>query len=120
MSKAIRFSLYVDDPERAIKFYSDVLGWEMKKSPIGDQHWWITAGPEDEEGLDGDLEGRVGNRTTVNHFRVASFEDTLKKVKSNGGTVISETPMGDMGYHAFCEDSEGNVIGVFQEKTPEK
>lgn len=116
MSKALRFSLYVDNPERAIKFYSEVLGWKMKKAPMGgDQHWWITAGLEDEEGLDGDLEGRVGNRTTVNHFRIPSYEDTLEKVKKAGGKVLSEEPMGEMGNHAFCQDTEGNVFGVMWE-----
>lgn len=120
MSKALRFSLYVDDPDRAIKFYSEALGWKMTKSPMGDLHWWITAGPDEEEGLDGDLEQRVDNRATVLHFRIPSYKDTLEKITKNGGKILSEEPMGEMGNHAFCEDTEGNVFGVMWEKPPIK
>jgi predicted lactoylglutathione lyase len=51
---------------------------------------------------------------------VKSFKDTIAKLKTNGGKVISETPMGDMGYHAFCEDTEGNVFAIFEEKNMPK
>jgi predicted enzyme related to lactoylglutathione lyase len=121
MSKAMRFLLYADDLERAARFYTEVLGWEMKKAPAelgGDNHWFITAGPEDEPGLDGDLEKRVSNRTTVNHFRIPSYKETLEKIVRAGGKVLSEEPMGEMGNHAFCQDTEGNVFGVMWEKPP--
>lgn len=118
MSKAMRFLLYGDDLERAVNFYTEVLGWKMTGGQ--NDHYWINAGPADEEGLDGDLEKRVGNRTTVNHFRVKSFKDTVAKIKANGGKIISETPMGEMGFHAFCEDTEGNVFGIMEEKNVPK
>jgi predicted enzyme related to lactoylglutathione lyase len=118
MSKAIRFSLYYDNAERAVKFYSDVLGWKMSGGQ--NDHYWINAGPPEEQGLEGDLEKRVGQRTTVNHFTVKSFKDTVAKIKTNGGKIISETPMGDMGFHAFCEDSEGNVFAIFELKNMPK
>lgn len=116
MAKALRFLLYVDDPGRAIKFYTETLGWKMTRSPGGEQHWWITAGPDNEEGLDGDLEVRTGNRSTVNHYRIPAYEETLEKIKKAGGRVLSEEPMGEMGNHAFCEDTEGNVFGVMWER----
>ena len=118
MSKALRFTLYYDDPERALKFYSEVLGWQMSGGREG--HYWIKAGPREEDGLDGDLEKRVDNRTTVNHFRVKSFKETVARIKANGGRIISETPMGDMGFHAFCEDTEGNIFGIMEEKNVPK
>jgi len=114
MSKAIRFSLYVDNPERAIKFYSEALGWKMNKARQ-EGHWFINAGPKEEEGLEGDMEQREGSRTTVAHFRVKSYKDTVKAALKNGGKVLKETDMGEMGKHAFLQDSEGNVIGIMEE-----
>ena len=126
MSKAMRFLLYVDDIERAVEFYTEALGWQMRKAPPelgGDKHYWITAGPDDEPGLDGDLEVRVGNRATINHYRIPSYKDTLEKIKNGGGKVVSEEDMGEMGKHAFCEDPDGNLFGVMWENpnwTPPK
>jgi predicted enzyme related to lactoylglutathione lyase len=123
MSKAFRFLVYADDPERAVKFYTEVLGWKFDKTPAemgGGNHFWINAGSDDEEGIGaGDLELRIGNRSTVNHYRVVSFKDTINKITKYGGKIINETALGEMGFQAFCEDSEGNVFSIFQPKNPE-
>jgi predicted enzyme related to lactoylglutathione lyase len=117
MSKAIRFIFFVDDPERASQFYSQVLGWKIEKSPMFEGQWSITAGSQEEDGIDGNMEKRVGNRSTVNNFLVASLSDTLAKVTRAGGKILEEKEL-SMGYHAFCEDTEGNVFGIFQAKPP--
>jgi len=125
MPKAMTFSIYVNDMERAIKFYSEVLGWEMKQFP-GAAHYMVNAGDKDEPGITGFLEPRVGNRekdvtdrTTVNHYRVFSYEDTIKKVIESGGKILDEFSMGDMGNHATCQDTEGNVFAIMWEKPKE-
>ena len=114
MSKAMSFNIYVDNPEKAIRFYSEALGWEITQFKE-EQHWMVKAGPEDEQGVDGFLDPRVGNRTTVNHYRIPSYKETLEKIVKGGGKVLEEMDMGDMGKHAFCEDPEGNVFGVMWE-----
>ena len=40
MSKVIHFEIPADNPERAIKFYEDVFGWEIEKWELGD-YWLI-------------------------------------------------------------------------------
>jgi predicted enzyme related to lactoylglutathione lyase len=114
MPKAHYFSLYYDDAKRAASFYSKVLGWELSGGK--DENFNIKAGPDEEQGLNGDLKKRVGNRTTIAHFGVKSVNDTIAKLKANGGKVISETT----GFQAFCEDTEGNVISIFELKNFEK
>jgi uncharacterized protein len=121
MAKAMNFSLYVDDPERAVKFYSEVLGWKMQKFP-GAAHYMIDAGPAEEQGVSGFMEPRVGNRekdvknrSTVLHIRVSSYEDTINKIIDAGGKVLDDFPMGDMGHHATCQDTEGNVFAIMWE-----
>jgi predicted enzyme related to lactoylglutathione lyase len=31
MNRVIHFDIYADDPERAVKFYGKVFGWEASK-----------------------------------------------------------------------------------------
>jgi predicted enzyme related to lactoylglutathione lyase len=114
MAKAMSFNIFIDDPEKAIKFYTEALGWEFTR--FGEQqHWMIKAGPDDEPGVDGWLDMKVGNRAVVNHFRIPAYQETIDKIIKAGGKVIEEMDMGDMGHHAFCEDPEGNIFGVMWE-----
>lgn len=114
MSKAMNFSIYVDDMERALRFYSEVFGWKADKFP-GGEHYIVSAGEEDEQGVDGFLEPRQKTRSTVNHFRIFSYDETLEKITREGGKILEEMDMGDMGRHAFCEDPDGNVLGLMWE-----
>jgi predicted enzyme related to lactoylglutathione lyase len=82
----------------------------------------VNAGPDDEPGISGFIEPREGNReenvenrSTVIHYRVASYDDIIEKVKKLGGKVLDEFDMGEMGRHATCEDPEGNVFAVMWE-----
>ncbi len=46
---------------------------------------------------------------------VQNIEDTLKNVKKMGGELVREKmQVGDMGYAAYFKDTEGNVIGLWQ------
>jgi predicted enzyme related to lactoylglutathione lyase len=46
---------------------------------------------------------------------VPDIDAALKTVESLGGsTVRAKTPVGDMGFAAYFEDSEGNVLGLWQ------
>jgi predicted enzyme related to lactoylglutathione lyase len=55
MPKVIHFDLTADDPERAIAFYQSVFGWKVRKWINPDEYWHITAGDDDEFGIDGGL-----------------------------------------------------------------
>jgi predicted enzyme related to lactoylglutathione lyase len=46
---------------------------------------------------------------------VKDIDAALANVKKLGGKVTEKkTPVGDMGFSAYFEDTEGNVIGPFQ------
>jgi predicted enzyme related to lactoylglutathione lyase len=46
---------------------------------------------------------------------VASLNEALEKIMNAGGTVLTEVlKVGDMGLYAYIKDTEGNVIGVWQ------
>ncbi len=44
------------------------------------------------------------------------MDDTVEKVKANGGTVTSEKhAVPGVGWQAYFKDTEGNVFGVHHE-----
>ena len=48
-------------------------------------------------------------------IEVASVDDQLAKVTEAGGTVLTpRTAVGDMGFTGYFADTEGNVIGLWE------
>ncbi|GHF96480.1 MULTISPECIES: VOC family protein [Streptomyces] len=46
-------SVFVDDQERALRFYTDVLGFALKHDvPIGEDRWITVVSPEDPDGTE--------------------------------------------------------------------
>ena len=43
MPKIVHFEIPVDDAERAKKFYTELLGWEVEQSSPGMEHWMINS-----------------------------------------------------------------------------
>jgi predicted enzyme related to lactoylglutathione lyase len=48
-------------------------------------------------------------------IEVPSIDEHLKKINENGGkTIMSKTKVGDFGLYARIEDTEGNIIGIWE------
>ena len=44
-------SVFVDDQEKAARFYTEVLGFETKEDvPVGEHRWLTVVSPEDPDG----------------------------------------------------------------------
>ncbi|MGN6245546.1 MAG: VOC family protein [Motilibacteraceae bacterium] len=115
VSKIVHFELPVDDPERASAFYGAVLGWQVDQYE-GQPYWLVRGGPEDERGADGALVKRGElHRAPVLIAGVADVDAVLDAVVQHGGSVVhGKEPVVGMGWSAYLEDPEGNVLGVFQ------
>ncbi len=116
MSKVVFFELPADDPKRAIAFYEKVFGWTMTQFNAPMQYWLVTAGPDDEPGINGAIMSRMmPEQVTVDTISVESVDDTTKKVIEAGGTIMRpKQVVSGVGYLAYCVDTEGNVFGVMQ------
>ena len=119
--------MYADDTERAMAFYESVFDWEFERyepSEVG--YWLVMTGPADEPGIDGGLMQRPeemprieGASAFVCTLDVESVDDTLERVTEQGGSVAMETMhVPDVGWHAYCTDTEGNAFGVMQREDP--
>ncbi|MDD5082990.1 MAG: hypothetical protein PHU08_06410, partial [Dehalococcoidales bacterium] len=105
----------VDNPERAVKFYSSIFGWDIPKWAGPQDYWLITTGSDGEPGINGAITRRTGNNTTVNTISVPSVDQFITKIKRAGGKAVTpKMPVPGIGYIAYCQDTEGNTFCIMQ------
>jgi uncharacterized protein len=100
------------DPSRSASFYEAVFGWTVGGDP---------GRPSFEDGT-GHVIGHfiehaavAGEAGVRPYVYVESVDDTLGKVETNGGGVLTQPyPEGDLWVATF-RDPSGNVIGVWQQ-----
>lgn len=123
MDKVVHFEIPAEDVERAKKFYKDAFGWHIISMP--EMHYNVihTGATDDQTGMMKDRGfingGMMKRQPQVAHpvvtISVKSIGEAGKKIKSLGGTMLKEKmAVGDMGYAAYFTDSEGNVLGLWE------
>jgi hypothetical protein len=124
MSNVIHFEIHASEPDRAIRFYSEVFGWELQAWEGPAAYWLINTGSENEQGIDGGLVLRRGEPpqegAPINAFvctvETADLDATLTRIgKAGGTTVVQKMAIPAVGWIAYCRDTEGNIFGVMQE-----
>jgi catechol 2,3-dioxygenase-like lactoylglutathione lyase family enzyme len=74
--KIVVTSVLVDDQEKALRFYTDVLGFEKKEDvPLGDARWLTVVSPQDREGTELLLE--PDGHPAAKPFKAALAEDGI-------------------------------------------
>ncbi|MFW9965384.1 MAG: VOC family protein [Candidatus Sifarchaeia archaeon] len=122
MGRVIHFEIVADDTKRISKFYEQVFGWRVQKWDGPIDYWFLMTGDEKEPGIDGAFGMRQSqDDVTVNTIDVASVEETVKKIKANGGEIIRpKQAVPGVGYLAYFKDTEGNLWGIMQSDTNAK
>lgn len=122
MDSVIHFEIPADDVKRASNFYKKAFGWSAEAYG-GMEYWMVTTTEVDEKGAPknpGAINGGMGKRGgALKHpvvtIAVQDIDKTLAKVETLGGkTVRKKESIGDMGFTAYFKDSEGNVVGLWQ------
>ncbi len=115
MPRVIHFELPADDPNRAVKFYSDVFGWRFQKWEGPTDYWLITTGG-DGPGINGGMLRRPHpGAGTVNTLDVSSVDESCKAVEQKGGKIVMpKMAVPGVGYLAYGQDPEGNIFGMMQ------
>jgi len=116
MPRIIHFDISADDPERAIRFYREVFGWQIEKWNGPFDYWLIKTGDPDEPGIDGGLARREQPSDAItNIIGVTSVEEVVTRIVASGGRVVQpKRVIPGVGYLATCQDTEGNVFAVMQ------
>lgn len=116
-------SVFVDDQEKALRFYTDVLGFEPRTDiPLGNGDRWLTVGAPGQEGVELLLEpashpavGPYRDGVTGDGIPLASFavDDVAAEHERLVGAGVTFTqPPTTMGpvVTAVLDDTCGNLI----------
>lgn len=116
MATIVHFDVPAEDIQRAKKFYEDLFDWKIEPVPGPMEYFNIFT--KDEKGNRG-IGGGMGKRgqpeqRITNYFGVANIDDSIKKIKDLGGTILMpKTTIPGFGYLATFLDTEGNKIGLW-------
>ena len=122
MPKIVYFQIPSDDIERLKKFYAQLFGWKIGKSPEsntpeGMENWTVTTTDHNgKEAVGGGMSKRqMPQQQITNFIDVKSVDEYLSKVERLGGkVVVPKTVVPRMGYYAVCLDIENNSFGIFE------
>ncbi len=118
-------SVLVDDQEKALRFYTDVLGFVMKNDvPLGDHRWLTVVSPEAPDGVELLLEpdahpaagpfkaALVEDGIPFTSFAVADVQSEFARLRDAGVVFTQEpTAMGPVTTAVF-DDTCGNLIQI--------
>ncbi len=122
MGKVVHFEIPADNLARAKKFYSTVFGWTLNEFP--EMEYTIVRTVEsDENGMPKELGAINGGmlqrqdpvKAPIITISVDNMDQAAATIEKNGGKIIRpKMPVGDMGFAAYFKDTEGNVVGLWQ------
>jgi len=122
-NRVMHFEIPYDDGDRARSFYGDVFGWQLMNMPEM-SYTMVTTGPTSQEQgpsepgfINGGMLHREGAWTAHNLvIGVDNLEESLEAVTDHGGSVVvARQPVGDMGFTAYFKDTEGNLVGLWED-----
>ena len=126
--KIVVTSVLVDDQEKALRFYTDVLGFEKKRDvPMGEFRWLTVVSPQDPTGTELLLEPDA--HPAAKPFKNALVEDGIPYAsfgvddvradfeRLSGRGVRFTQPPTEMGpvTTAVFDDTCGNLIQIAQQ-----
>ena len=122
-------SVFVDDQQKALRFYTEVLGFQKKTEiPLGEVFWLTVVSPEEPNGTELLLE--PDSHPAVKPYKAALVEDGIPAASfavedaqaeyarlSSEGVRFLQPPV-DHGtvVTAVLDDTCGNLVQIAQEK----
>ncbi|MFF3102590.1 VOC family protein [Viridibacillus arvi] len=126
--KIIVTSLFVEDQDKALEFYSETLGFVKKHDvPAGEFRWITLVSSDDQDGTELVLEpndnqtakeyqkGLIAQGIPATMFGVADVRKEYTRLKEKGVKFTMEpTEMGEVTIAVF-DDTCGNLIQIIQQ-----
>jgi predicted enzyme related to lactoylglutathione lyase len=115
MAKVTHFEIPADDIQRAQSFYREALGFGYE--PWGEDMGMLNQ--PNGEGINGDLHLRGATPHPTVVFEVDRIEETIELVVANGGSQLGDIQnLDENSRWVYIKDSEGNIIGLYDEVKP--
>lgn len=105
-----------DDPERARRFWTELLGVELRPREAGEGDGWQTRSDAPAIGtgpaVGVHVRGRgPGDSFSLPYFAVSDVSEALERVQALGGSVVHPGER-----WAVCKDPEGTPFGLAREQ----
>jgi len=111
------FDIPTLDFNRALKFYGEILGTPLRVDDyLGQRLAYFPMDPKGDVG--GDLvppskHNKPSKTGTRVYLSVESIDDVIARVVKAGGKIVqAKYSIGQPGFIAIIEDTEGNVVGL--------
>jgi predicted enzyme related to lactoylglutathione lyase len=121
-ARVVHFEVPYDDADRARQFYQAVFEWQIQAIPEMGYNI-VSTGPVSDQGMPaepgyiggGMLQRQEPVQSPVITLAVDDIDSALVAIEKNGGAAVGEkVPVGDMGFAAYFKDTEGNLMGLWQ------
>jgi hypothetical protein len=111
------FEISVKDLARAHNFYEKVLDRKLTREDMDTLKMAFSSMEQEVPGAAGALikgeSYEPSHAGTVVYFTVDDIEETLRRINANGGkTLLSKKDIGEYGFIAHFEDTEGNRLAL--------
>jgi catechol 2,3-dioxygenase-like lactoylglutathione lyase family enzyme len=123
-------SIFVNDQEKALRFYTDVLGFKKKKDfPIGGARWITVVSPDGADDLELVLEPNghpaasayqsalMKDGIPATAFESTAIHSEVQRLKERGVVFTMEPTVAGAVTLAIFSDTCGNLIQMYQPKT---
>ena len=122
MDKVVHFEIPADNVERATKFYKETFNWKI--TPVPEMNYTLLGTvevdqnnmPKESGAINGGLmERSFGIKGPVITINVDNIDLSIEKIQKLGGKIIqSKMEVPNIGYIAYFQDTEGNILGLIQ------
>lgn len=122
-------SIFVDDQDKALRFYTDVLGFRKKQDfPVGGARWITVVSPEGPDDLELVLEPNGHPAASayqsalrkdgipITAFESMAIHSEVQRLKDRGVVFTMEPTVAGNVTLAIFSDTCGNLIQVYQQK----
>ena len=117
INPVVHFEIPVADMDRAIKFYENVFGFKLTRQEVDGYAMAFFPRADGKPGASGALaKGDVyvpSKEGAILYFDVPRIDPVLERATAQGGKVLyPKKDIGEAGFVAEIEDSEGNRIAL--------
>ncbi len=122
-------SVFVNDQDKALAFYTDVLGFKKNDTPLGEHRWLTVVSADDPDGTELLLEpnanpvaktyqqGIYKQGIPATSLSVDNLDDDYNRLTEHGVAFTVKPTKADWGMFAIFNDTCGNLICLTQAKS---
>lgn len=123
-------SIFVDDQDKGLRFYTDVLGFRKKQDfPIGGARWITVTSPDGPDDLELVLEPNSHPAASayqaalrkdgipITAFESTAIHDEVLRLKEKGVVFTMEPTVAGVVTIAIFSDTCGNLIQIYQQNS---